>query len=44
MISDTAILDTLFTHSDPVDAAENLITLALAKGGRDNITVIVVHV
>jgi serine/threonine protein phosphatase PrpC len=44
IISDTVILDTLFTGSDPVKTADQLLALALANGGRDNITVIVVQV
>ena len=44
MVSDIVILDTLFTCSDPVEKVERLLALALANGGQDNISVIVVQV
>ncbi len=44
MIDDTAIEELLVRHTDPRDAAEQLVAAALAAGGRDNATALVVDV
>jgi serine/threonine protein phosphatase PrpC len=43
-VTDAAIADVLASAGQPAEAADALITLALANGGRDNVTVIVVEV
>ena len=43
MISPDIILKTLHTLHDPVEAADRLVELALANGGNDNVTVIVIR-
>ena len=42
MLSDTEIAEILLRHSDPEQAAEELIRAANARGGRDNISVVLV--
>ncbi|WP_181312614.1 PP2C family protein-serine/threonine phosphatase [Nocardioides campestrisoli] len=44
MIDDAAIEELLVRHTDPRDAAEQLVAAALAAGGRDNATALVVDV
>lgn len=44
MIGDDEIEDLLARHPDPRDAAERLVAAALAAGGRDNATAVVVDV
>lgn len=44
MIEDTEIEDILVTSPDPRDAAERLVRAAVAAGGRDNATAIVIDV
>lgn len=43
-VVDADIRDIVNTHTDPQDAAERLVAAAIANGGRDNITVVVVDV
>ncbi|BAN00529.1 SpoIIE family protein phosphatase [Ilumatobacter coccineus] len=43
-VTDDEITETLRSHPDPQEAADRLIHLANAAGGRDNITVVVVDV
>lgn len=43
-VTDDEITETLRTHPEPQEAADRLIHLANAAGGRDNITVVVVDV
>jgi protein phosphatase len=44
MLDDDAIADVLRTHDDPANAVEQLVAQALARGGRDNVTVILVRI
>jgi protein phosphatase len=41
LVDDDAIREVLIERREPSDACRRLIDLALANGGRDNITVIV---
>lgn len=41
-LSDAAIREILFVHTDPQSAADTLVTEAVRAGGRDNITAVVV--
>lgn len=44
MIDDAAIEEILARHDDPRDAAERLVAAAVAAGGRDNATAVVIDV
>lgn len=44
MVPNNEIRDTLLAFPEPKDAAQRLVDMALAKGGRDNVTVMVVRV
>lgn len=41
LVSDREIADILARHSDPQEACDSLVTLALERGGTDNVTVVV---
>jgi len=43
-VADEDIASILRTHDDPTEAAEKLVESALANGGRDNVTVVVIDV
>ncbi|MFM2070014.1 MAG: hypothetical protein RLZZ623_277 [Actinomycetota bacterium] len=43
-VDDEHILDIMLDHADPQAAAEALVAAAVANGGRDNVTVIVIDV
>ena len=44
MVEDPVIVKTLQTAGDPLSACRSLVTLALDRGGRDNVTVAVAEV
>ncbi len=44
MVSEEAMLETIAQHSDPQTACDQLVQMANARGGPDNITVILVYV